>query len=42
VRNDKELYFIIRYILNNPVAAGLVEKWDDWNYTYCHPNYIVL
>ena len=42
VCDDKELYFIIHYVLMNPVNAGLVEKWNDWKYTYCHPNYVVL
>jgi len=42
IRNDKELYYIIKYILLNPVAAGLVENWEDWKYTYCNKNYLVL
>jgi putative transposase len=42
VRDDKELYFIIQYVLMNPVSAGLVKNWGDWKYTYCHPDYIVL
>ena len=42
VRDDKELYFVIKYILLNPVKAGLVENWYEWKYTYCHPNYIIL
>ena len=32
VRDDKELYFIIKYILMNPVNAGLVENWNDWKF----------
>ena len=42
VRDDKELYFVIRYTLNNPVKAGLCKKWDEWKYTYCHPQYVVI
>ncbi len=42
VRDEKELYYVIRYVLMNPVYAGLVENWRDWKYTYCHPDYIVL
>jgi REP element-mobilizing transposase RayT len=42
VRDDKELYFIIQYVLMNPINARLVENWNDWKYTYCHPNYVVL
>ena len=42
VRDDKELYFIIRYVLMNPVNSGLIINWSDWKYSYCHPEYIVL
>ena len=42
VRDDIELYFIIKYVLLNPVRTGLVENWNDWNGTYCHPDYIVI
>lgn len=42
VRNDIELYFIIKYILFNPIKAGLVNNWFEWAHTYCKPNYIVL
>ncbi len=42
VRDDKELYFIIQYVLMNPVSAGLVQNWNDWKFTYCHRNYVVL
>jgi len=42
VRDDIELYFIIKYILQNPVDAGLVKNWSDWKHTYCHPHYQVL
>jgi len=24
---------VVRYIVNNPVRAGLVERWDDWPWT---------
>lgn len=42
VRNDIELYFIIKYILLNPVKGGLVNNWFEWEHTYCKPNYIIL
>ena len=42
VRDEKELFFIIRYVLMNPVNAGLVKNWSDWKYTFCQPEYIVL
>ena len=42
VRDDKELYFVIKYVLLNPVNAGLATDWNEWKYTYCHPDYLVL
>ncbi len=39
VRDDRELYFILEYVVNNPVKAGLCEKPEDWKYTYLHPDY---
>lgn len=29
VRDEKELYFVIRYVLLNPVNAGLIKNWDE-------------
>lgn len=34
VRDDKEYYNIINYILENPVKAGLVKHWKDWKFTF--------
>ncbi len=34
VRDEDELYRIINYVIMNPVKAGLVENWRDWNFTY--------
>ncbi len=42
VRKEKELYNIIKYVLLNPVKANLVKDWQEWNFTYCHPSYLVL
>jgi len=42
VRDDKELYFIIQYVLMNPVNAGFVDNWSDWKHTFCKPEYVVL
>lgn len=42
VRDEKELYNIIKYVLLNPVKAGLVEDYKDWQYTYCKREYLVL
>ncbi len=35
VRDNREFWRIISYVLNNPVKAGLVSKWTDWQWTYC-------
>jgi REP element-mobilizing transposase RayT len=37
VRDEVEFYRIIRYTLNNPVKAKLVERWQDWPGTYLAP-----
>lgn len=29
---------ILLYILNNPVKAGFVKNWKDWQWSYCHPD----
>lgn len=42
VRDEKELYNVIKYVLLNPVKAGLVEDYKDWQYTYCNKEYLVL
>jgi REP element-mobilizing transposase RayT len=34
IRNDKELQNITHYILENPVKAGIVEKWENYPYSY--------
>lgn len=39
VRDDRELFFTIEYVVNNPIKAGLCEKPEDWKYTYLHPDY---
>ena len=37
VRDEAEFYRIENYILNNPVKAGLVEKQEDWRWSFCAP-----
>lgn len=34
VRDEAELHRIAWYILQNPVKAGLVARWQDWPYTF--------
>jgi putative transposase len=33
-RNNAELERIVKYVLYNPVKAGLVEDWTNWQWTY--------
>ena len=41
VRNSAELQRILRYVVNNPVKAGLVQRWQDWPYTFVAENLTV-
>ncbi len=34
VRNDRELENIIDYVLMNPVKAGLVKEYEEWEWSY--------
>ena len=34
IRDNGEFERIINYVLENPVKAGLVSKWEDWRWTY--------
>ncbi len=34
-RDEKELERIIKYVLYNPVKAGLVKEQTDWKWSYC-------
>ena len=40
VRNELELHNIIRYIVLNPVKAGLVKYWQDFPFSYIHPDFL--
>lgn len=37
VRNNIERFNAIRYTLNNPVKACLVNDWQEWSGNYCSP-----
>ncbi len=37
VRNTDELARIVAYVANNPVKAGLVQRRDEWPWTYVNP-----
>ncbi|MBU2508330.1 MAG: hypothetical protein KJ799_16660 [Bacteroidetes bacterium] len=41
VRDEKELKRIVKYILLNPVKAGLCETAENWKWSYYNPNFLV-
>jgi len=38
IRDNEEYVRIVNYVLENPVKAGLVSQWDQWQWTYCKPD----
>ena len=34
IRDDEDLIHMIEYVLDNPVKAGLVSRWEDWPWSY--------
>ncbi|CAN5394618.1 transposase [soil metagenome] len=40
VRTNAELRNIVNYVINNPVKAGLTDKWDDWPHTYVRMDFL--
>ena len=42
LRDEKEYFNIIRYILNNPVKAGFVEKYEDWEFSWVYDEYFEM
>lgn len=34
IKDEKELYRYLEYVLENPVKAGLVSEWSDWQGTW--------
>jgi putative transposase len=37
VVREGKFYQTIKYVLNNPVKAGLVREWREWRWSYCRP-----
>ena len=35
-----KLMATVRYVLNNPVKAGLVTEWSQWRWSYCRKDLI--
>ncbi len=42
VRDGNDLNNIIRYIIDNPVKAGLISSPDKWKWSYVNENYFIL
>ncbi len=42
VRNQRELIRILKYVINNPVKAGLCAEQSDWKWTYIKDELIDL
>jgi REP element-mobilizing transposase RayT len=40
IRNEQELSYYLEYTLDNPVNAGLVEKWQDWELGWLNPVFV--
>jgi REP element-mobilizing transposase RayT len=40
IRNKKELLETVKYVLNNPVKAGLCVKSKDWEWNYFNPKFL--
>ena len=38
IRDEREYRNVIRYILNNPVKAGLVGYWEEWPHSWLNPD----
>lgn len=37
IRDETEFWRVIKYILNNPVKAGLVTKWKEYPFSWLSP-----
>lgn len=35
IKDAAEFGRVVQYVLNNPVKAGLVDHWSDWEWNYC-------
>ena len=40
VRNSDEWRQIVTYVLNNPVKAGLVDRWEKWQWNYYRSGFL--
>lgn len=40
IRDNEEYIRIVNYVLENPVKAGLASQWEQWQWTYCKPDFL--
>jgi putative transposase len=38
IRNEDDFYYNLHYIMENPVKANLVTRWNEWKFTYVKEN----
>ena len=38
IRDAEEFRRVVRYVINNPVKAGIVPSWEDYKWTYLKPD----
>jgi REP element-mobilizing transposase RayT len=41
VRDHGEFARILHYVLENPMKAGLLSQWDEWEWTFCKPELLL-
>jgi|GEM_PF-23526 diaminopimelate epimerase len=40
IKNRNDLANKIKYVINNPVKAGLTDNWENWKFTYCKKEFM--
>jgi len=35
IRDEMEMIRVVKYVLHNPVKAGLVDEWTKWKWSFC-------
>jgi len=40
IRDSEELHRSVEYVINNPVSAGMVQRWEDWKWTYVNMEWL--
>jgi len=40
IRDEKDFYRCLQYVIDNPVKARLVNEWNEWKYTYVSKDFL--